>query len=137
MKIVDPSSSSPELFDELLAILGPRCTKLDTRYRKAIEPGLKIAITMRHLASGDKYSSMKFDFRVPHNTMSVLVREVCHAIVEEYKNDVITCPTASAEWRPIAEQFARRWNIPHACAALDGKHVACETTEQWKPLLQV
>ena len=114
----------PEMFDELLARLGPRCTKQDTRYRKAIEPGLKIAVTLRHLASGDKYSSMKFDFRVPHNTIYVIVRGVCHAIVEEYKNEVITCPTTPEEWRIIANQFARRWNIPHACAALDGKHVA-------------
>ena len=115
----------PEIFDELLGRLGPRCTKQDTRYRNAIEPGLKIAITLRHLASGDRYSSMKFDFRVPHNSMSLLVREVCKAIVDEYKEEVISCPTSPEEWRAIAEVFARRWNVPHACGALDGKHVAC------------
>ena len=47
--------------------------KQDTPYRKALEPGLKLAMTMRKLASGDRYASMKFDFRVPHNTMSVCV----------------------------------------------------------------
>ena len=83
---------SPDIFDELVARLGPRCTKQDTRYRKAIEPGLKIAMTIRHLASGDKYASMKYDFRVPHNTMSILVREVCQAIVDEYKSEVISLP---------------------------------------------
>ena len=115
----------PEMFDELHERLRPRCTKQDTTFRKAIEPGLKIAMTLRHLASGDKYASMKFDFRVPHNTMSLCVREVCQAIVDEYKNEVIACPTTASEWRAIAEQFARRWNTPHACGALDGKHVAC------------
>ena len=71
----------PDMFDELLNRLGPRITKQDTRYRKALEPGLKLAMTLRHLASGDKYASMKFDFRVPHNTMSVCVRDVCQAII--------------------------------------------------------
>ena len=81
------------MFDELVTRLAPRCTKQDTHYRKAIEPGLKIAVTLRHLETGDKYSSIKFNFRVPHNTMSLIVREVCMAIVDEYKNEVIKCPT--------------------------------------------
>ena len=115
----------PEMFDELLARVGPRIKKHDTFFRKAMEPGLKIAITMRHLASGDKYSSMKFDFRVPSNTMSLLVREVCEAIISEYKDEVISCPTSPEEWQPIADLFYKRWNIPHACGALDGKHIAC------------
>ena len=63
----------PKMFDELLARLGPRCTKQDTRYRNDIEPGLKIAVTLRHLASSDKYYSMNFNFRVPHYTIYI-----CH-----------------------------------------------------------
>ena len=113
------------MFDELLARLGPRCTNQDTNYRKAIEPGMKIAMTLRHLASGEKYTSMKFDFRIHHSTMSIIVQEVCQAIVEEYKDEAVNCPTTPAEWAPIADQFERRWNVPHACGALDGKHVAC------------
>lgn len=61
----------PEMFDELLTRVGPRISKPDTSYRKALEPGMKLAVTLRHLTSGDTYSSVKFDFRVPHNTMSL------------------------------------------------------------------
>ena len=43
------------MFHDLLARLGPKCTKQGTYYRNTIEPGLKIAMTMRHLVSGDKY----------------------------------------------------------------------------------
>lgn len=50
----------PAMFDELLARLVPLITKQDTHYRNAIEPGLKLAMTIRHLATGDKYASMKF-----------------------------------------------------------------------------
>jgi len=43
----------PEMFDELLARVGPRITKHETNYRKALDPGTKLAATLRHLASGD------------------------------------------------------------------------------------
>ena len=36
---------------------------------------------------------MKYDFRVPHNTMSVCVREVCQAaqaLIDEYKDECIS-----------------------------------------------
>jgi hypothetical protein len=115
----------PAMFDELLHRLRPRITKSDTRYRKALVPGLKLAMTLRHLASVDRYASMKFDFRAPHNTMPVCVREVCQAIIDEYKNERIQCPTTEVEWCEISAAFERRWNVPHACGALDGKHVAC------------
>ena len=116
---------SPDIFNELLDMLGPRITKKRHSVSKALEPGLKLAMTMRHLGSGDRYASMKFDFRVPHNTMSVSVREVCQALVEEYKDECSQCPTTEAEWRVISEAFGRRYNVPHACSAFDGKHVAC------------
>ena len=80
---------------------------------------------MRHLDSGDRYASMKFEFRVPHNTMSVCVRDVRQALIEEFKHECIQCTTTEAEWRVISEAFGRRWNIHHAYAAFDGKHVAC------------
>ena len=44
----------PEMFDELLAIVIPRITKQYTFYRDPLEPGMKLALTMRHLASGNK-----------------------------------------------------------------------------------
>lgn len=112
------------MFDELLNRVGPRFHKMDTRYRKALEPGLKLAITIRHLASGDKYPTLQYDFRVASNTICMFIPEVCQAIVEEYKDEVISCPTTQGEWRAIADEFQRKWNVPHTCGALDGKHVA-------------
>ncbi|XP_056009306.1 uncharacterized protein LOC125679776 [Ostrea edulis] len=82
----------PEMFNELRQRVGPRITKKDTRFRPALDPGMKLALTLRHLASCDSYASQKFGWRVPHNTQSLVVREVCHAILDEYLDEMLTCP---------------------------------------------
>ena len=115
----------PEMFDELLERVGPAITKQHTRYREPLEPGLKLALTLRHLASGSKYTTMQYGWRVPHNTMSVVVREVCQALVDVYLPEVMTCPTTPDDWLQISNKFLQKWNFPHACGALDGKHIAC------------
>ena len=52
-----------------------------------LEPGLKLVVTLLHLASESKYADM-FRWCVPSNTISVLVREVCQAIVDEYLDEM-------------------------------------------------
>ncbi|XP_072042756.1 LOW QUALITY PROTEIN: uncharacterized protein [Amphiura filiformis] len=105
-----------EMYDEILARVEHRIQKQYTFYREPLPPGLKLSSTLRHLASGAKYRDMQFAWRVPHNTLSIVVREVCQAICDEYAAEVMTAPTA--------EGFIRRWNFPHTLAAIDGKHVA-------------
>lgn len=41
-----------DMFDKLLHHQSPRLTKQDTNYRKALSPGLKLAITIRYLSTG-------------------------------------------------------------------------------------
>ena len=120
----------PAMFDEILERIKDRITKQKTWYRDPLEPGLKLAITLRHLASGDKYSSLQYNWRVPANSISVLVREVCQAICEEYKQELMACPVTPEDWMPVAEHFLKRWNFPHTCGALDGKHVAIKKPPQ-------
>lgn len=115
---------TPPMFDELLQRILPLIEKQDTNYRKALEPGMKLAITLRHLASGDSYVTLQYEFRVAKNKISLLVKEVCNALTMELRNEVISCPVNRAAWQDISEAFNLRWNVPHACGALDGKHVA-------------
>ena len=115
----------PAMFNESLNRLGERITKKDTWYRKALDPGLKLAITLRYLATGDSYHSQMYGFRVSHSTISLIVRDVCEAINEEFAAEVVTCPTTPNELKVVADQFGERWQFFQAVGALDDKHIKC------------
>jgi len=77
LRVEDPQSffnyfrMEPAMFDELVQRVGPRIEKQDTNMRKALLTGLKLAITVRLLASADKYPSLMYSFRVARNAISV------------------------------------------------------------------
>ena len=72
-----------EMFQELLARVSPRVQK-NTNCREPLAAGLKIAVTLRYLATGESYHSLRFLFRIGHNTALLFVPQVCDAIREEY-----------------------------------------------------
>ena len=61
--------------------------------RTSYRASLKLALTLRHLASCSKSVDMQYAWMVPQNTICLAVKEVCPAIVEEYKDELMTCPT--------------------------------------------
>lgn len=111
-----------DVFYEILGRIEGRITK-SSEARPPLMPGLKLAVTLRFLATGISYRDLAFDFRVGHNTISLFVPQVCDAIVEEFQNEQLTTPTTEAEWEEVAEKFSTRWNFHHTCGALDGKHI--------------
>ena len=34
------------------------------------------------------------------------------------------CPVTPADWKNISDLFWKRWNFPHTCGGIDGKHIA-------------
>ncbi|XP_062622261.1 uncharacterized protein LOC134283800 [Saccostrea cucullata] len=65
-----------------------------------------------------------YAFRVSHNAISLLIRNVCEAIIEIYAEEVIACPVTPDEWKTIADGFGVRWQLHHCLGALYGKHIA-------------
>ena len=112
-----------DMFHEILLKVSGRIAK-SYESRPPLSPGIKLAVTLRFLATGNSYMSLAYDFRIAHNTISLFVPEVCDAIVQEYKLEQFQTPATPGEWQEVANKFASRWNFPHCCGALDGKHVA-------------
>ncbi|XP_052820471.1 uncharacterized protein LOC128246318 [Mya arenaria] len=113
-----------EMYDELFERVRHRLWKQYIWYREPLDPGLKLAATLRHLVSGAKYSYMQYSWRVTENTLSEVVREVCHAICEEYVDEVTTAPSTPEEWKQLADGFLKKLNFPNCVAAIDGKQKA-------------
>ena len=55
--------------------------------------------SLKYLATGINYKTLMQGFRVSSNNMGLIVREVCGAIVEEYRDEVINCPKTEEEWK--------------------------------------
>ena len=73
---------SPERFEHLLQLIGPKITKEDTRFRKSIPAGERLALTLRFLASGDSQKSLSFSYRMGTTTVSNIIKETCIALHE-------------------------------------------------------
>lgn len=79
-------------------------------------------LTLRFLATGDSYHSLSYAFRIGQSTISAIVPEVCKALSEELAH-LITLPSTADGWKKIADAFLTRWQFPHTCGAIDGKHI--------------
>ena len=117
----------PEMFDEIVEKLTPALTNTATKLVEPLEPGLKVAIALRYLAAGTKYHEMQYAWRVPHNTISKVVHEVCKAIIVVYHGEQLKPPNAD-DWREITDAWMRDWNFPHVIGAIAGKHIAFRST---------
>ena len=63
-----------DMFEEMVERLIPRIQNQDTNMRRALEPGLKLAITLRFLATGDSYVPLGYGFRVALNTRPIFMQ---------------------------------------------------------------
>lgn len=113
-----------DTFQEILGRVHHRIKPKDSRFRQPLSPGIKLAVTLRYLATGDSYHSLMYGFRIAHNTISKVIRQVCEAIVAEYAEELIVCPKTPEEWKNIAKHFGDRWQLYNCIGALDGKHIA-------------
>lgn len=78
---------TPEVFEELLTLIGPRIQKKEV-CRIPISLRTRLQLTLRWLASGDSLASHSYAFRIACNTASKIVRETCTALWEVLKDKV-------------------------------------------------
>ena len=75
-------------FEFLLQKIGPDISKNDTKWRKAIPAKVRLAVTLRFIASGDSYQSLHYLFKISPQIISEIVPEVCNALIEALKHYV-------------------------------------------------
>ena len=79
--------------------------------RDPLSPGLKLAVTLRHFASGDSYPTLQYALRVARSTINKFVPEVCDAIIRAYRDKVMTWPTSPEDCLEVESVFCRRAQI--------------------------
>lgn len=75
-------------FLNILHMVRPLIEKSDSHFRQAIPAEVRLAITLRFLATGDSYSSLMYLFRVSKQSISVIVPQVLKAIITSLKQHV-------------------------------------------------
>ncbi|KAK7501588.1 hypothetical protein BaRGS_00007019, partial [Batillaria attramentaria] len=116
-------------FRRLEALVTPLIKRQDTVLREAIPAGDRLAVTLRFLASGKSYASLEREFRISSPTIGFFVPVVCQAIFTVLCSDYLKMPESESQWEQVSEEFGRRWNVPHCCGAVAGKHVALNVLE--------
>ncbi|XP_049880381.1 putative nuclease HARBI1 [Pectinophora gossypiella] len=112
-------------FEFLLNLVGKNIAKQDTNWRKSINYTERFAVTLRFLATGCSYGSLGDVFKISHQLISMIIPEVCEALVEGLQ-EYLHMPTSAQEWLQVANKFFNLWNFPHCLGSIDGKHVAIQ-----------
>ena len=76
-------------FDALINLVGPRISKKDTSFRKAIPVAERLAVTLRFLASSDSFTSLSFLFEMSKQSISTIIHflfHFCHTDAKFFRN---------------------------------------------------
>nr|CAH7727264.1 unnamed protein product [Callosobruchus chinensis] len=111
-----------EDFERLIILVGPKISKMDTKFRKAIPVQDRLAITLRFLATGDSFTSLQYLFNVSKQRISNALIQALKEQIKVTLNYYYIKPN-EGQWEQIAKDFEDKWNYPHCIGALDGKHV--------------
>ncbi|XP_036320823.1 uncharacterized protein LOC118735273 isoform X3 [Rhagoletis pomonella] len=94
---------SIDQFNEVHSLVDTKIKKSDTRMRCAITTRVRLAITLRYLATGDSFRSLEFLSHISRKTISKFLPEVLEALTEA-----------------LQEEYLK---FPHTLGAIDGKHI--------------
>ena len=64
---------TPDLFHEMVEKLTPYLQKQSSYMRQPLQVGLKLAATLRFLATGNSYTSLQYSFRVAKSTICTFI----------------------------------------------------------------
>ncbi|GAB0094378.1 uncharacterized protein DMENIID0001_096690 [Sergentomyia squamirostris] len=92
--------------------------------REPIPPELKLFVTLRYLSAGNSMFTLASEYRIGVSTVRRIIPEVCKVLWDVLYQDAF--PELTAEyWLSVSSHF----NFPHACGAIDGKHIRIKAPE--------
>nr|CAH7739369.1 unnamed protein product [Callosobruchus chinensis] len=77
-----------EDFERLIIFVGPKISKMDTKFRKAIPVQDRLAMTLRFLATGDSFTSLQYLFNVSKQRISIIIEETCNALIQALEEQI-------------------------------------------------
>ena len=69
------------------------------------------------------YHSLAFSFRVSPSLISKIILEVCDTIWRKMSHTFMPMPKTERQWKELSGQFENKWDFPHCCGAINGKHI--------------
>lgn len=81
-------------------------------FREPLDPGLKLAIKLRHMATGATFRELMYSFRVADNTLSKFIPTVLEAIVDTFQAEVMPPFIEPDKWMKVSDRFNTKWNFP-------------------------
>ena len=83
---------------------------------------MKLALTLRYLATGASQADLSFNFRLGRSTVCKILEEVPKIISNCLQPIALQMPDLPEKWKKIADDFWHIWNFPLCLGAIDGKH---------------
>ena len=108
-------------FEHLLQLVTPYLDKKMTRMRLPLTVAENLAYTLRYLATGESYSSLRFQSK---SAISLFIPIVCSAKYKALKSTYLPFPKTEDEWLKISDDIYKYWQFPNSIGAVDGKHIA-------------
>ncbi|XP_049794256.1 uncharacterized protein LOC126203910 [Schistocerca nitens] len=109
-------------FEMLLNMIGETTSKRNTKMRECISAEEKLAVTLRHLGTGNSMRSLHFEFLLVRSTIADIIRDTCTSKWEMLKVEYMKPPTTE-EWKNISDKYEKTADFPHCVGSIDGKHV--------------
>ena len=88
---------TPAMFEKLLRFVAPEITKIKTNFREPLPPALKLAVSLRFLATGEPPSSLSFGYRIALSTVCDIVGVVLKTIWETVGRRFVKVPSTKEQ----------------------------------------
>ncbi|CAH1998907.1 unnamed protein product [Acanthoscelides obtectus] len=118
VKFVQCYRMSKASYLELVKLLSPFLSKMNTNMQECVSAEERILITLRYLATGCTFVSLSLYFARGETTVGIIVKETTKIIWDLLNDTYMPLPTVE-KWKAIADRFEFLWNLPNCIRAID------------------